>query len=73
MSWISFSFYKDYFYFLIFWILDLVVTFINKFFDENVLNSYLRVNEYFHLITLNISDLLAGFLVLYTEIQMKTE
>ena len=76
MAWISFSFYKNYFYFLIFWILDLAVTIIKNFFDENAINNdnfYLKENEYFHLITLNIADLLAGFLVLYTEMQMKTK
>jgi hypothetical protein len=45
MAWISFSFYKNYFYFLIFWILDLAVTIIKNFFDENAIIIYRNANE----------------------------
>jgi hypothetical protein len=75
MDCISFSFYRNYFYFLVFWILDFASTFINYYFDNNIDNNIdkYRANEYLHLISLNISDLLAGFLVLFTELQMKTK
>jgi len=76
MAWISFKFYKNYYYFLIFWILELGTSIIKYFFDENSTYNnidYSRDNEYFHLIELNISDLLAGFFVLFTEMQMKTQ
>ena len=76
MAWISFKFYKNYYYFLIFWILELGISIIKYFFDENTTynnKDYSRDNEYFHLIELNISDLLAGFFVLFTEMQIKTQ
>ena len=75
MNCIKFSFYKNYFYFFVFWILDFATTLINYYFNNNVTNNdqFYIENEYFHLISLNISDLLAGFLVLFTELQMKTK
>ena len=76
MAWISFSFYKNYYYFLVFWILELAVSIIKYFFEVETSNKseiYYKENEYFNLISLNIADLLAGFLVLFTEMQMKTK
>ena len=76
MAWISFSFYKDYYYFLVFWILELAISIIKYFFEVETSNKneiYYKENAYFNLISLNIADLLAGFLVLFTEIQMKTK
>ena len=76
MAWISFTFYKNYYYFLVYWVLELAVSIIKYIFDEDASSNtqtFLIENEYFHLITLNIADLLAGFLVLFTEMQMKTK
>ena len=74
MKLISFVFYKSYYYFLVCWALDFVVSLI-KYFFENKSNesSFLKENEYIYLITMNIADLLAGFLVLYTKINTKSE
>ena len=67
--------YKQYFYFLIFWILELLVSIFknliynHKFFGEFIENDI--TDEYIDLISLNIADLLAGFLVLYTKYSFK--
>ena len=67
--------YKNYFYFLIFWILELLVSIFknliynHKFFGEFIENDI--TDEYIDLISLNIADLLAGFLVLYTKYSFK--
>ena len=67
--------YKNYFYFLIFWILELLVSIFknliynHKFFGESIKNDI--TDEYIDLISLNIADLLAGFLVLYTKYSFK--
>jgi hypothetical protein len=69
-------FYKDYYYFLVFWILELAISIIKYFFEVETSNKneiYYKENAYFNLISLNIADLLAGFLVLFTEMQMKTK
>ena len=75
MKFISFFCYKNYFYFLVFWILELSVSILNNFIyklkaikldDELVIDDDLK-DEYIELISLNIADLLAGFLVLYTK------
>ena len=73
MACISFVFYNTYYYFLVYWILDLICTIIKNFFDENTTSEYYATHEYSNLISLNIADLLAGFSVLFTEIQMKTK
>ena len=67
--------YKQYFYFLIFWILELLVSIFknliynHKFFGEFIENDI--TDEYIDLISLNIADLWAGFLVLYTKYSFK--
>ena len=67
--------YKNYFYFLIFWILELLVSIFknliynHKFFGESIKNDI--TDEYIDLISLNIAALLAGFLVLYTKYSFK--
>lgn len=76
MKLISFVFFKSYYYFLVYWILDFVVTLIKYFFENNIKNnenSFSKENEYIYLITMNVADLLAGFLVLYTKINTKSE
>ena len=79
MCFISVICYKDYFYFLVFWILELlgsiIMNFLAKGYDlENELKKKLQndfkndfKNEYLGLLSLVIADLLAGFLVIYTK------
>jgi len=40
MAWISFSFYKNYYYFLVFWILELAVSIIKLFFEVETSNKH---------------------------------
>ena len=69
MSLVSFVCDKNYFYFLIYWILEISVALIKNLFyykfDDLELKSNLQ-NEYIDLISLNVADVLAGFLVMYT-------
>ena len=67
MSLISFERPKYISYFLVYWALEILVAVFN-----NINKNYLKFelndlgNEYINLICLNIADLLAGFLVIYT-------
>lgn len=74
MSLFSFSCFKSYYYFLIFWLLDLTITIIRDSYQENeiVSEEYMKGTEFIYISCLNLDDLLAGFLVLYTFIKMKT-
>ena len=67
--------YKNYFYFLIFWILELLVSIFKNFiYKANVLQIGIKndlMDEYTNLVNLNLADLLAGFLVLYTKYSFK--
>ena len=69
MTLVSFVCEKNYFYFLIFWILEISVAIIkNLYYDKFKyleLESNLQ-NEFIYLGCLDVSDLLAGFLVIYT-------
>ena len=69
MSLVSFVCHRNYFYFLIYWVLEITVALIKNYyyydFKDLQLESNLQ-NEYIDLISLNVADLLAGFLVLYT-------
>ena len=59
-----------------YWALESTVSIIKNFFDEKASSNtqpFLIENEYFNLITLNIADLLEGFLILFIEKQMKTK
>ena len=68
---IEFKCYKNYFYFLIYWISEISISitknliYVIKIKDNQFINDSL--NEYLQLVILVISDLLAGFLVLYTK------
>ena len=71
MKFISFSFYKTYYYFIIYWALELSINFIkDNYFEKETYNegTYKELFELFNTIFFNLSDLLAGFLVLYTYI-----
>ncbi len=77
MSLCSCNFYKTYYYFIIFWVLDLINT-IQKDFYLNINkennSSYIKENNLLFLIfliSLNLGDLLSVFLVIYTKIKMK--
>ena len=76
MKYISFDFSKEYYYFIFYWILSIITSFINQKFKD-LINNYenLHKKEYnlFNLIFINIGDLLSGFLVLYTYCSSKPE
>jgi len=74
MSLFSFSCFKSYYYFLIFWLLDLSITLIRDWFLENEIEdpNYMKGTEFIYISCLNLDDLLAGFFVLYTFIRMRT-
>lgn len=73
----SCNFYKTYYYFIIFWILDLINTIQKDFYlniNEENNSSYIKENNLLFLIfliCLNLGDLISGFLVIYTKIKMK--
>ena len=73
MSFISFNYNKNLIYAIIYWTLEIIHrTFVylswNKYYNI-VIND--AINEYIYVILLNISDLLAGFLVIYINCAMK--
>ena len=77
MSFISFVFYKSYLYFILYWLIDLMQSLENYIFEynnNNEIKDLSHPNEFYFLsvIEWNISDLLAGFLVLYTYMRMKS-
>ena len=73
MSLFSFSCFKSYYYFIIFWLLDLSITIIRDLYLEQEIKSeeYMKGTEFIYISCLNLDDLLAGFLVLYTFIKMR--
>ena len=78
MGLFSFVFYKEYYYFLIFWGMDLVLyipSLIFKFSNPNIEEEKkpLVKKDYLELLNLNFADLLSGFLVLITYYRMKSE
>ena len=78
MGLFSFVFYKEYYYFLIYWCMDLVLFIIPLIFQisnfqTKEYNISLVNYDYLQLLNLNIADLLSGFLVLITYYRMKSE
>ena len=74
MSLLSCIFYKGYYFFLAYWFIELSRIICKILLDESdnsKSNDFSIGEEFFNLIFLNISDLLTGFLVLYTKIKMK--
>ena len=76
MKYISFSFYKSYFYFIFYWALELALKIIKQKLlvncsgndssgDENIMK---LINEYINIVSSTLGDLIAGFLVLYSYI-----
>ena len=78
MGLFSFVFYKEYYYFLIYWCIDLlslIPSFIFQISNSEMEkgNISLVKYDYFQMLNLNIADLLSGFLVLITCCRMKSE
>lgn len=76
MKYISFIFFKEYYYFIVFWLLSIVCSIIRHFFHNKITKEeYKYIKEYnaMNLICLTIGDLLGGFLVLYTYYSSKPE
>ena len=73
MAFISFSCQKSYFYFLIFWIIDILISIYRIFIDESYYFSIENMikKEFNHINLQAVSDLCAGFLVLSTYLRMK--
>ena len=73
MSFISFYGMKSYFYFLIYWFLDLSITIIRDMhMEEKKVVENAKGAEFIYVSCLNIADLFSGFLVLCTYKKMKT-
>lgn len=75
MGFISFSFYKTYYCFIFVWIFEIAAALLKGYFELKYTEQiyFFTIIELFYLICLNIGDLLAGFLVLYTHINSKSE
>jgi len=74
MDFISFSCHKSYSNFFFVWLFDLSSSFIKTYFEyiySEINNSSVMI-ELINLVCLNIGDLLAGFFVLYTHINSKS-
>ena len=80
MGFFSFTCLKSYYYFLIYWIIDLSITIVrDTFLDEEIndMGGYKgtelqKGTEFIYICCLTVSDLLAGFLVLLTNRKMKS-
>ena len=80
MGFFSFTCLKSYYYFLVYWILDLSITIVRDSFLEEEINGnekykgtdFQKGTEFIYISCLTVSDLLAGFLVLRTNIKMKS-
>ena len=74
MELISFNCSKSYYYFLVFWAFDLFYSTIDyltiMLYEQKYI--FIKENNYLNLLSINISDLLAGFLVLITHIRSKS-
>lgn len=76
MKYISFLFFKEFYYFIFFWIISIICSLIAHFFKNKIdTEEYNYTKEYnsINLICLTIGDLLGGFLVLYTYYSSKSE
>ena len=69
MKWITFSFYKSYYYFIIFWIVSILISLFKKIYEninQESQKSIQITNSIMYQIDQIIGNLVAGFLVLYT-------
>ena len=72
LPFISFIFNHNYYYILLYWILEIIVTLVQKSYpDYFILFKEASMNELTDVICKVLGDLLAGFLVLYTICTMK--
>ena len=74
MSLLSCVCYKSYFFILIYWIIEISVSLIKNIKEDSFeLKNIDYENQFIDIISLNIADLLAGFLVLYSYCQFKNK
>jgi flagellar basal body-associated protein FliL len=76
MKYLSFVFFKEYFYFIAYWIISIISSLINHYFQKQIQNDEnANKKEYntIYLLCFIIGDLLGGFLVLYTYFSSKPE
>ena len=75
MAFITICYFKAYYYLISFWILDLSISIVKDIYLLEEIDDleHLKGIEFVYIACLNISDLLAGFLVLYTKIRSKTK
>ena len=69
MKYISFKCFKSYYYFFIYWAIDLASSIMDHYFEKYIYEDdkiFIKEDNYLSFFALNISDLLAGFLVLIT-------
>ncbi len=74
MALLSFSCFKSYYYLLVYWLLDISIVAVRDYFYlyEDIIDpEFLKGIEFVYISLLNISDLFAGFLVLFTHCKMK--
>ena len=74
MGFLTFYVMKSYYYFLIYWLLDLSIIIVRDLYLMEEIKSpkYMQGTEFIYVTCLNIADLFAGFLVLCTYRKMKT-
>ena len=76
MNLISIKCFKFYYFFFGYWALDLITSIIDFYKDNNIYkknDTFKQQYNYLNLIIMNISDLLAGILVLITKYRIKSE
>ena len=74
MSLLSCVCFKSYFFILIYWIIEISVSLIKNIKEDSFqLKNIDYENQFIDIISLNIADLLAGFLVLYSYCQFKNK
>ena len=76
MKYVSFVFFKEYYYFIGYWIISFVCSLVNHYFQERIKkdeNTNKKEYNIIYLLCFIIGDLLAGFLVLYTYFAIKSD
>ena len=73
MSFITFNYNKNLIYAIIYWALEIITRSFMYLSWDKYYNIFINdtINEYIYVILLNISDLVAGFLVLYINFSLK--
>ena len=75
MKYFSFKCFKSYYYFFIYWAIDLASSIMDQYFEQYIYmdgKTFINEDNYLSFLVLNISDLLAGFLVLITHFRSKS-